>query len=115
VAAFYADENYALHGEGMAFLREALAALPADPEIAANYGYALLHNGQVSLAYAELQRAVALDSQNPRARYYFAVLLEHQGDVQGAVESYRFVYRQAEDALKRRAERALQRLGVSVP
>jgi tetratricopeptide (TPR) repeat protein len=115
VAAFYADENYALNGEGMAFLREALAALPADPEIAANYGYALLYNGQVPLAYAELQRAVALDSQNPRARYYFAVLLEHQGDVQGAAESYRFVYRQAEDALKRRAERALQRLGVGLP
>lgn len=115
VAAFYADENYALNGEGMAFLRESLAILPADAEIAASYGYALLYNGQVQLAYAELQRAVALDSQNPRARYYFAVLLEHQGDTQGAIESYRFVYQRAEDALKRRAERALQRLGVNLP
>ncbi|MDW8299358.1 MAG: hypothetical protein RML95_08460 [Anaerolineae bacterium] len=115
VAAFYADENYALNGEGMAFLRESLAALPADAEISANYGYALLYNGQVQPAYAELQRAVALDSQNPRARYYFAVLLEHQGDVQSAVESYRFVYQNADDALKLRAERALQRLGMTVP
>ncbi|MFQ3536377.1 MAG: tetratricopeptide repeat protein [Aggregatilineales bacterium] len=114
-AAFYADENYALNGEGMTFLRESLAILPADPEIAANYGYALLYNGQVQLAYAELQRAVALQSQNPRARYYFAVLLEHQGDLQGAVESYRFAYQHAEDLLKTRAERALQRLDGSLP
>ncbi|PJF36561.1 MAG: hypothetical protein CUN49_04850 [Candidatus Thermofonsia Clade 1 bacterium] len=115
LAAFYADENYALNGEGLAFLRQSLAALPADAEIAANYGYALLYNAQVQLAYAELQRAIALDSQNPRARYYFAVLLEHQGDAQGAIESYRFVYQHAEDALKWRAERALQRLGAPLP
>ncbi len=115
LAAFYADENYALNGAGMNFLRESLAILPADPEISANYGYALLYNGQVQLAYAELQRAVALDSQNPRARYYFAVLLEHQGDSQGAIESYRFVYQHGEGALRLRAERALQRLGAPSP
>lgn len=115
VAAFYADENYALNGEGMAFLRESLTFLPADPEIAANYGYALLYNGQVQLAYAELQRALALDSQNPRARYYFAVLLEHQGDLGSAIESYRFAYQHAEDMLKLRAERALERLNAPLP
>ncbi len=111
LTAFYADENYALNGEGMNALRDALALLPEDAEIAANYGYGLLYNGQVALARAELQRALALDSQNARARYYFGVLLEHQGDARSAAESYFFTYRAADATLRQRAARALQRLG----
>ncbi|MCE7948371.1 MAG: hypothetical protein DYG88_13180 [Chloroflexi bacterium CFX4] len=111
LTAFYADENYALNGEGMNALRDALALLPEDAEIAANYGYGLLYNGQVAFARAELQRALALDSQNARARYYFGVLLEHQGDALSAVESYLFTYRAEDASLRQRAARALQRLG----
>lgn len=114
-AAFYADENYALNGEGMNALRDALALLPEDAEIAANYGYGLLYNGQVALARTELQRALALDSQNGRARYYFGVLLEHQGDTLSAAESYFFTYRADDAYLRQRAARALQRLGYPLP
>lgn len=114
-AAFYVDENYGLGGEGLNFARTAVERFPQSAELAATYGYALLNNAQVEAARAELQRALSISPNNVRARYYFAVLMEHQQQWENAVESYQYVVAHApRSALGERATRALARLNQPV-
>ena len=112
LAGFIADEQYDLSGQGLAALRELAAQSPDDAEIQAGLGWALLVSGEPSAARAALQEALRLDPTNLRARFTFAVLLEYEGDLEAAVESYRFVARQDPGgAFGARAIRALERLG----
>jgi tetratricopeptide (TPR) repeat protein len=112
LAGVIADEQYDLSGQGLAALRDLAARSPDDAEIQAGLGWALLASGEPSAARTTLQEALRLDPANLRARFTFAVLLEYEGDLEGAVESYRFVVRQdAGGAFGVRAIRALERLG----
>ncbi len=110
-AAFYADENYALDGEGLAAIQAGVRRAPNSADIAASLGYALLRGGQSEAARAEFNRALSLDPDNVRARYYFAVLLEQEGAIDAARDGYSFVAARAVGLFKTRASRALERLG----
>lgn len=113
-ATFYADESYDLRGEGLQIIRAAVERAPNDPDLRASLGWALLSTGQYAAARDELQEALTLDPNNPRARFYFAVYLEYQGDTESAIDSYLFVYRVDRGGLRERAARALQRLGYQI-
>jgi Flp pilus assembly protein TadD len=116
LATFYADENYNLAGEGLEIIRKAADQAPDDPDLRASLGWALVATGRPDLGKIELDRALQLDPDNARARYFFGVFLETRGDVTGAVGSYLVAYREgAANGFKDRAARALQRLGYKPP
>ena len=115
LANFYADTSYNLDGEGLTAIRKIADQQPNDADIRASLGWALFSSAQFEAAQEALQRALVLDSTNARARYYFAILLEHNGDLQGAISSYTYVYRDAADtSFKDLAAGALRRLGENV-
>jgi tetratricopeptide (TPR) repeat protein len=111
LANFYADENFDLSGQGLKYIQAAVERAPNNADIRASLGWAMLTNGEYDKARDELQQALTLDPGNPRARFYFAVYLEYRGDVDGAIDSYLFVYRADQSGFRERAARALQRLG----
>ena len=115
LATFYADTRYNLSGEGLAAIQKIADQLPDDADIRASLGWALFSAEQFDVARQELERALVLDPTNARARYYFAISLEHSGDFQGAISSYLYVYRDAADTgFKDLAAGALKRLGYNV-
>jgi Flp pilus assembly protein TadD len=89
LAAFYADTGYKLEEEGLSTIHNALAHAPESGDLHASLGWALYQTGQEADARAELEEALALASDNPRALYYDGVLLEVGGDAEGAAEAYR--------------------------
>jgi tetratricopeptide (TPR) repeat protein len=112
LANFYADENYNLANQGLTAIRQISQQFPESADITASLGWALLSTGDNNGARLSLQKALQLDSTNVRARYYFGVFLEYQGDTTGAMDSYLVVYRQSHDSgFRDRAARALERLG----
>ncbi len=112
LALFIADESYDLDGQGVPILRTLAGRSPKDADIQASLGWALTSLGQYTDARAALDAAISIDSTNPRTRFYFAVLLEYQGDTDSALDSYLFVYQSDRDrGFRERAARALTRLG----
>lgn len=111
LATFYADDNYDLTGNGLNALEKIAARLPDNAEVQACYGWALLAAQRTEEARTTLGRALGLNPSSLRARYYFGVLLETQGDVDGAIDSYRKVYDAGESPFQALAGRALARLG----
>ncbi len=94
---FYAETGYAIEEEGLSFVETAYTKFPDNPEIVTSLGriYHLLE--RVDEAEYHLNRAVSLDSNNPRARYYYGLLLEAQGDTGGARFAYQDVIRMVGD------------------
>lgn len=113
LAAFYADTGFELETGGLAFIEEAHQIAPEDVDIRTSLGWAYQQLGDVPRAYDELSAAVGADPSNVRSRYYFGVVLERRGDVEGAVDSYWFVVETAgaDTHYGLLASRALQRLG----
>ena len=113
LAAFYADTGFELENGGLAFIEEAHQIAPEDADIQTSLGWAYQQLGDVPRAYDELSAAVGVDPTQPRSRYYFGVVLERRGDVEGAVDSYWFVVQTAgtDTHYGLLASRALQRLG----
>jgi Flp pilus assembly protein TadD len=115
LATFYADTGYAISGEGFMAIRNIANQLPNDADVRASMGWALFSNAQFDAAKAELEQALILDPTNVRARYYFAIVLENRGDRDAAIDSYLYVYRDAQDnSFKDLAASALRRLGYNV-
>jgi Flp pilus assembly protein TadD len=115
LATFYADTGYAIRGDGYAVISKIASQSPNDPDVRASMGWALFSNAQFDAAKAELEQALILDPTNVRARYYYAIVLENRGDRESAIDSYLYVYRDAEDqSFKDLAASALRRLGYSV-
>lgn len=111
LASFLADSSYDLTGQGLALLRKMADEAPDDAEVQASLGWALMAARDMAAASEALNRAVALDSENPRARFYFAALLEMEGDLDGALDSYRFVAASPDaGSFAERARRAIGRL-----
>ena len=94
---FYAETAYLLEEEGLSLVETAYTQFPDDVEIVASLGriYHLLD--RANEAEYHLNRAVSLDSNNPRARYYYGLLLEAQGDTGGARFAYQDVIRMTGD------------------
>lgn len=114
LASFLADGSYDLPGQGLALLQRLAEQAPDDPHILASLGWALLTSREILAARDVLNRAVALDAENPRTRFYFAALLEIEGDIEGALESYRFVASSRDGgSFSERARRALERLDAA--
>jgi tetratricopeptide (TPR) repeat protein len=113
LAAFYADTGFGLDTGGLAFIEEANRLAPDDPDIRASLGWAHYQRGAYDQAYQELSAAVGLDPSRARSRYYFGVILERRGDIEGAAESYSFVVGRVgpETGFGLLAARGLQRLG----
>ncbi len=114
LAAFYADTGFELESSGLAFIEQAHAIAPDDADIQASLGWAYQQLDDTRRAYDELSAAVSADPAQPRSRYYFGVVLERRGDVQGAADSYWFVVQAvgADSPYGLLASRALQRLGM---
>ncbi|MCC7208489.1 MAG: tetratricopeptide repeat protein, partial [Anaerolineae bacterium] len=111
LASFIADGGYDLTGQGLALLRRLAEHAPDDPDVLASLGWALLAARDVAAARDALNRAVTLDAENPRTRFYFAALLEMEGDLDGALDSYRFVASRPDaGGFIERARRAIERL-----
>jgi tetratricopeptide (TPR) repeat protein len=115
LAVFYADTGYRLEDTGLPFIQAASQAAPDDSDIRASLGWAYYQTHDIQRAYDELNAAVGLDPDNPRSRYYVAVVLEQRGDQQGAVDSYWFVVDQMgrDSSFGVLAARALRRLGYT--
>ena len=77
--------------EAVAAYKRAVELLPDRADVRAGYGEALvsLANGQVTPnALAEFQKAIALDPNQPRARYFLALAKEQSGQEKAALEDY---------------------------
>jgi Flp pilus assembly protein TadD len=83
-AMFYADTAYALEQTGLDVIEQVYEIAPDDVDIVASLGRAYHLRNRGEEASYHLRRAVALSATNARARYYYALLLEAQGDLPGA-------------------------------
>ncbi|MHB8628941.1 MAG: tetratricopeptide repeat protein [Aggregatilineales bacterium] len=119
LAAFYADEPYALDSGGLTFIQEAVRHFPQNADLHASLGAALLATGQPAAALPELRQATSIDPGSIRAQYYLAAALEQSGDIVDAQSSYWAAYRAPitpdETTFHDLAGRALQRLGQITP
>ena len=88
LAELYADQNYVLDNGGLTFIQFAAKQFPANGEIHASLGAALLATGQTNAAIPELKQAVLLAPGSARAGYYLGLALERIGDVPGAAQAY---------------------------
>ncbi len=87
LAAFYADTGFQLETGGFAFIEEAAGRAPNDPDLRASLGWACYQTNDSQRAYDELSASISINPDNPRSRYYFGVVLERRGDLQGAADS----------------------------
>ncbi len=113
---FYADTGFGLERKGLAFLEDARQAFPQNASLGASVGWAYYRLDQLDRAYAELSAAVRLAPGDVRSRYYWGMVLESRGDVEGALDSYFYVRDTAdpESVYSILAQRGLERLGYSV-
>jgi tetratricopeptide (TPR) repeat protein len=112
LAAFYADTAYDLEGRGLAAINNAVLRAPNSADIHASLGWALYNVGQDDPALGEMESALELEPANPRALYYYGVLLEVRGDAEGAASAYLNVIEIAPGSgFAALADRALDRLG----
>ncbi len=85
LAQFYAEEGYRLSPDRLGALQGSQDFLPLDPEIMAQFGWALQTMGDSDGAAAQIEAALALAPDDPSALYYKARLLAATGDLQQAV------------------------------
>jgi tetratricopeptide (TPR) repeat protein len=115
LANFYADKQADLAGNGLDAIRKIAEQYPSASDVHASLGWALYSTGKFDAARAEFDRALALDSRNARAHYYVGLAQEQQGDSQGAISSYLYVYRDTGDnPFKQMAAQALKRLNYNL-
>jgi tetratricopeptide (TPR) repeat protein len=96
--AFFADENFQLEGAGDQAIRQARARFPNDAELTAIFGQMRYRVGQLGEAKAALDRALELDPENLRARFYNGQVAQQQGDSVAARAAYERVIARAPDS-----------------
>jgi predicted TPR repeat methyltransferase len=74
--------------EALAKLRERAQLMPGVPEVALALGEALLHAGHLPTAIAEVQRALRLDPDFPRARFLLGCCWLEAGEAEKALEAF---------------------------
>ncbi len=75
LALFYSEEAYNLEIDGLSTLESATVQLPNDPELRAGFGWALYTMGEATAGLEQLNRALTIAPNNPRALYYKARIL----------------------------------------
>ncbi|NDJ76154.1 MAG: tetratricopeptide repeat protein [Chloroflexi bacterium] len=91
LAAFYAEDDYQLEAEGLAFIQQAVERTPDDAHLRTSLAVAYLQVGDISQAFEQLNVSLAMDGSNPRTRYYFGRIQEDLGDVYAAENAYYYV------------------------
>jgi tetratricopeptide (TPR) repeat protein len=85
LALFYADEAGNLTPAGLDTLRRTSVLLPNDPDVRAGFGWALYSMGQTEQGLAEIEIALKIAPDNPRALFYKAKILIAQNQKEAAL------------------------------
>ncbi len=72
LALFYSEEAYNLEIDGLSTLESATVQLPNDPELRAGFGWALHTMGETEAGLEQLDVALGIEPNNPRALLYKA-------------------------------------------
>ncbi|MEL6150357.1 MAG: tetratricopeptide repeat protein [Chloroflexota bacterium] len=72
LALFYADEAINMGPDGVTALDDTLTLLPNDPDVLAGMGWAQFSMGNRQVGRAQVDQALEIDPNNPRALYYKA-------------------------------------------
>lgn len=75
LALFYAEEAFNLGSDGLLALDDMLNTYPDDPDLLAGMGWALFTLGEQAQGRAQVEQALAIDPDNPRATFYKAQML----------------------------------------
>ena len=85
LSAFYIETGF-LPDDGLTVLRAAVENMPNDPDVWANYGWALYLSGNIEVAIQQLDTALSLEAQNIRALYFRGRVAYAEGDNQQALD-----------------------------
>ncbi len=88
LAAFYADTEYKLDEEGLAFIQQASENAPQDADIRTSLGWAYYRTGDTDRAYEQLNIALGMTPDSPRTLYYLGRVLETMGNDASAASAY---------------------------
>lgn len=112
LAQFYVDDEYEVEAEGLPLAIELVAEQPEDAAAHATLAQAHFLTGDVSAAFIEVDRALALDDSSARAHAVRGILLESQGRWSEALPHYRRAAElDPEGRFGMLARRALERIG----
>jgi tetratricopeptide (TPR) repeat protein len=113
LAQFYIDDEYRVQEEGLPLALALVEEAPDSAEAHATLGWAYFLLGRVGDAFEEIDRALALNPDLPRANLHKAALLESQGRLDEAVSYYQRAAALDPDGPSGAfARRALERIGV---
>lgn len=85
LALFYAETAYNLDAGGLTTLQDSTVLLPNDPDVRAGFGWALHTMGDSEAALVQLDRALEIAPNHPRALLYKARIWLETGNMEGAV------------------------------
>ncbi len=88
LARFYLDHNITFEGRAVSATEKLLALAPADAQAYDLSGWAAFQSGDRATALDRLLQALDLDPTLASAHYHLGVLLDEQGDGQGAQEAF---------------------------
>lgn len=86
LALFYVDEGFAPTDNILQLVANTSSAFPDSPDIRASYGWTLYTAGDRDSALAEIDFALTLAPDNPRALYYRALIARDDGDLELATD-----------------------------
>ncbi len=87
-AQFYVDAEYRVAEKGLPLAQALVTEQPENAEAHATLGWAYFLIGEVGRAFEEMDRALTLDADLPRANFYRGALLESQGRIAEATACY---------------------------
>lgn len=82
LASFYVDEGFTPTESIQQLIEDAYSSLPEDADVRASYGWTLYAMGDRGSALAEIEYALTLSVENPRALYYRALIARDDGDTE---------------------------------
>src|SRR5690606_13586201 len=85
LALFYAETAYNLDAGGLTTLQDSTVLLPNDPDVRAGFGWALHTMGDSEAGLLQLDRALEIAPNHPRALLYKARIWLETGNMEGAV------------------------------
>ncbi len=111
MAQFYVDEEYRVADRGLPLALDVVRQAPDSAEAHATLGWAYFLTGDLGGAFAELDTALALNPDLPRANAHKGALLESQGRIDEAVTYYtRAAELEPDGPFGALARRALERI-----
>jgi tetratricopeptide (TPR) repeat protein len=116
-AGFYANEGFALDGDGISAIQEAYALAPDNPDILTSLGYAYLQLEDVDMAQNYLELAITIEPNDARTQYIYGLTMSEQQDGEAAIAAFlRAVEIEGSTtSYGLLAARSLQQLGIALP